>query len=186
MASPVLIRPQLPPQRNVAGFIADAVLEENAEDDLVITDHPVEQGASIQDNAYKLPAVVTLIYVWAAGSSQNVTHSTSFLKDLYQAFLQLQVTRTFFTIVTGKRVYNNMLLKSIGQLTDRTSENILQLRLTCQEIIFTTTQLVQISNAAVQALPNKNSPIVNQGNTNLVPGTNFNSNSGIPAPAGNP
>jgi len=46
-------------------IIAHATIEERHHDELEVTDHPVEQGAMINDHAYKRPAEVTLHLGWS-------------------------------------------------------------------------------------------------------------------------
>lgn len=166
----------LQPKRALAGITADAVVEEKHTDTLIITEHPVEEGAVVADHAYKLPAEVTLTYVWSGGSNQNVNGDSTFLRALYQQLLSLQVNRTLFTIITGKRDYDNMLLQNVYVTTDRKTENSLQVVAVCREIILTRTQIVQLTPAAQQLLPNKTAPVVNQGDVNLGPAPNFNPN----------
>ena len=167
---PTLIRTH----RSLAGFVADAVVEEQHSDELIITEHPVEQGSVIADHAYKLPSRVVLTYVWSGGGGQNITQSNTFLTDIYAQLLQLQVDRTLFQVFTGKRVYDNMLLKELGVDTDKRTENILHVRAHCQEILLSTTQLVSINgDAAAMLFPSLTAPILNQGTQNLNPAPNF-------------
>jgi hypothetical protein len=166
------------PQRSLAGIQADAVLEEHHEDNLVITDHPVEEGAVISDHAYKMPAEVTLEYGWSMSSGFNSTFDSTFLNTLYQQLLQLQVDRTLFDVFTGKRKYSNMLVSSLSCTTDKATENVLLVRITCKEILRATTQVVQLTSSAAQLLPQKTAPIINQGNVGLRSAPNFNA-SGI-------
>lgn len=172
MSSPVIIQPLV---RNINGIKADAVIEERHSDEMVITSHPVEVGAVINDHAYRLPSSLGLNYTWAMGSKQNTTKDLSFLKSLYQQFRTLMVAATLVTVVTGKRFYQNMLIKTLDVVTDVNSENILELRLGLQEIILANTQTVQITPASQQLLPQRTGPTINQGQKNLQPGTNFNS-----------
>lgn len=58
----VLVRPK----RLIGPFVANATVEESHEDELEITDHPVETGAQISDHAYKLPYTVTIRAGWSA------------------------------------------------------------------------------------------------------------------------
>lgn len=162
------------PFRGFSTFTADAVIEERHEDELVITEHPVEAGATIADHAYKLPAEVTLTYVWGLGSPQNRTQDATFLQTLYQQLLQLQVNRTIFQVFTGKRIYSNMLLQALRVDTDRSTENALRVVATCREVLIATTQIVQTSSAVNQAFPQNNGPTVNMGPKALQPAPNFN------------
>lgn len=168
----------LKPRRALGGITADAVIEEQHTDSLVIADHPVEQGSTISDHAYKQPSEVILTYAWSGGSSQNGTGDATFLQSLYQQVLQLQINRTLLSIVTGKRTYQNMLIANIYETTTFKTENVLSLRVVCREVLLATTQITQLSGAAQQALPNKTAPIVNQGTVNPAPASNFNPNPG--------
>lgn len=163
------------PKRNMAGFIADAVIEERHSDSLVITDHPVEQGATISDHAYKRPAELTLDYEWSAGGGQG---SKQDLSTLYQQLLQLQVDRVLFDVVTGKRQYTNMLLETISVDTDFKKEFVLSVRAVCREVLIAKTQFATLSDSAVQLLPQSTGPVVGQGTVSLAPATNY--NTGVP------
>ncbi|HVI10235.1 MAG TPA: hypothetical protein VND65_18235 [Candidatus Binatia bacterium] len=164
-------------------LIADAVLEERGDDQMVITEQPVEQGAVISDHAYKLPSRLELTYGWSEGSPQNTTLDPSFLKNLYQQFLGLQVTRTLCKVYTGKRIYENMMIQAIQITTDKETENVLIVRLTMIEILIATTQQVNVPSAAVQAIPQKTAPTISQGGRTLQNAPNFNAiNPAVPPP----
>lgn len=172
----------LVPQRALKNIIADAVLEERHEDETEITSHPVEVGATVSDHAYDRPAELTLTYVWSMSSDQNSDgEGITFLNSLYTQILQLKVEHIPFRIVTGKRTYNNMLISGLMENTDKTTENVLLVRIHCREILMASTQVVRVSsaNAANHAQPEKTSSVVNQGPVNLLPGTNFNSGNGV-------
>jgi len=158
----------------VATITADAVLEEHGDDQLVITEQPVEAGATISDHAYKLPARLELEYGWAGGSQQNTGNDPAFLKGLYQQLLGLQTSRTLCTVYTGKRIYTNMLIQGIALRTEKETENILLVRLAMQEILIATTQQVNLQIGTLQAVPDKTSPIVSQGGRTLQNAPNFN------------
>jgi hypothetical protein len=162
---------------------ADAVVEEDSDDEMVVTDHPVEVGATISDHAYSLPAQLGLIYAWSLGSNQNtnvdpetgaVSKDSDFLKKIYQQLLSLKAGKVLCTVNTGKRVYQNMLIIRLSQKTDKENENSLTVRVGLKEILMATTQAVPLTSAAVQAFPQNTAPTVNQGAVSLQPGTNFN------------
>ena len=170
MSSPVLIRPV----RNVGGISADAVMEERHSDSMEITDHPVEVGSSVTDHAYRRPSTLTLTYVWATGSKQNATKDQAFLQTLYQRFLNLMIAATLLQVFTGKRTYKNMMIEDVGVITDKDHENILEMRLELRELLFANTQVVQITPSAQQLIPQRTGPTIDQGQKNLQPGVNFN------------
>jgi len=162
---------------------ADAVVEEDGDDEMVITDHPVEVGAVISDHAFALPARLGLIYAWSGGSDQNqtvdpetqaVSKDPDFLKNIYQQLLNLEKNRVLCEVNTGKRMYQNMLISRLTIRTDKENENSLTVHVEMKEILTAATQSVPLSNAAVQQFPQNTAPVVNQGNVSLQPGTNFN------------
>lgn len=52
-------------------IIAQATVEEVHDDELEITDHPIEQGASITDHAYKRPSEVVVRCGWSNSPSSS-------------------------------------------------------------------------------------------------------------------
>lgn len=91
------------------------------------------------------------------------------IRNVYFKLLQLQVDRVLFDIYTGKRPYVNMLLKGLSVTTDKRTEHALLLRAHCREVLLvqtTTVSLVPI-NAKAQVLPEKTTPLVDQGRKQL-------------------
>lgn len=156
-------------------IVADAVIRELHEDELEVTEQPVEAGAAITDHAYKLPSSLELEYGWARASKQNVQLDPSFLKALYDQVLGLQVNRILCTVNTGKRIYTNMLVRRIVTESDKEQENILWLKLLMKEVLVVPkTVAVPLTDQAVQGLPQQTAATIPQGDHNLQPATNFN------------
>jgi hypothetical protein len=153
---------------------ADAVLTERHHDESEITEHPVEQGSVISDHIFNRPAHLDLTYAWAPGSQYNTSQDPGFLNTLYGQMLQLKANATLFRVVTGKRTYENMAIKSLGVVTDKETENVLDLTIELVEILMALTSSSTISAMSQQSLPQKTAPTVPQGQVNLQPGTNFN------------
>ena len=183
-----------PPEPPLRGILAaggnsilqpDTVIDESHQDQMTITDHPVEQGATISDHAYRRPYECTVVWGWSAsggtidGGALTQVLSTfmpssrpaSFLKDTYKTLLDLFNARTLFTLYTAKRVYSNMLIQTLAQTTDRQTENSMVMRISCREILLATTSTVQI---APTAQPGIYSTTQNNGTSNLQPATNVN------------
>ena len=156
-------------------MIADAVLEERADDDSVITDNPVEVGSVINDHAYDLPQELELTYVWDAVKQAN--GQPGFLEEQYRNVRKLKAAKPLLTCVTGKAQYSNLLLKGISNVTDRDTENVLMLRLTFRQVLLAITSTVQVP-ASQQTMPDKTMSTVNGGTVSLQPGTNFNADAG--------
>jgi hypothetical protein len=155
-------------------LIADAVLEERHDDESIITENPVELGSVTNDHAYDLPQDLDLVYVWSAASPQ-AGGQTSFLNQTYAQLLTLKQAKILLGIVTGKRAYQNMLIKGLSEITNGETENVLQIRISVRQLILVIVQTVNVSSSAQQAIPAKTMPLQNSGNSALAPATNFNS-----------
>jgi Dit-like tail protein len=172
---PVMIRPyRAIAAPSVPPLIADAVIDELSRDELQMTEQPVETGSTITDHAFNLPQELDLTYGWALGSSQNSTKDPSFLKNLYQQFLALQSGKVLLTVYTGKRIYQNMLIRVISVKTDKTTENVLLLQLSLKQVIFATTSIVNVNPNDLMSLPQKTANITDRGVLTLLPAPNFN------------
>lgn len=146
--TPVLVRPQ----RSIGGLYPDVTIEEKHTDDLEITEHPVEQGAAVHDHAFKKPEAVSIRSgVTDAKKSGGERPSQEF----YDKLLELQAKREPFDIITGKRKYKNMLIKSLFALSDPENENCLIFTAECQEVIIVATQVTSVPPRAKQANPAK-------------------------------
>lgn len=140
--------------RKIGVIIPDVVVSEKHSDTLEITEHPVETGAAISDHAYKRPSEVVMEVGFAGGGAlldfASSLTSTSLLgmspRETYQKLLDLQSSRTPFDVVTGKRIYKNMLIRALEVTTDKATENVLSAVLTMREVIITSTQTVQVAD----------------------------------------
>lgn len=190
-------------------LIPDATIEEVHTDDMEITDHPVEQGASISDHAFKRPAEVVITAGWSdspnnsgvvnsvLGSAANAnsavqavigaaellggilnvldgSSTSSPSTQAYQSLVTMQQNRSLFTIYTGKRTYQNMLIKSLATTTDQRTENSAIIRITCRQLLMAQTQTVTVPDSSVMANPEQNGPTTNMGTTYPVPAPNIN------------
>ena len=135
------------PLRSIGGFTGHITLSEVGNDKLTVTKHPVQQGAQITDHSYIEPSELS-VQIQAADYTKP-------LSEIYEDFLELQRLREPFFVVTGKRSYDNMLLTTIQQTTDKAKENVLALTLTFIEVILVpvTTTILQPRNK--QQFPNE-------------------------------
>lgn len=125
------------PTRRFGEISANVVVEESTNDTLTITKQPVQQGASISDHAYKEPTVFNSTMYFRDNPEKS-------LSKVYQDLLDLQVSRVPFDIVTPKRIYRNMLIAGLSQTTDKTTENVLKISMSFQEVI-----IVSVSTTTV-------------------------------------
>ncbi|HCR1151935.1 TPA: hypothetical protein OMU40_004013 [Klebsiella aerogenes] len=157
--------------RRIGLIVPSVVVSEKHSDTLEITEHPVETGAPVSDHAYKRPSEVVMEVGFAGGGSLLDFIDTSSLgltlglspKETYQQILDLQTSRIPFDVVTGKRLYSNMLIRSIEVTTDRTSENVLMAVLTLHEVIITQTQQIAVADKADMKEGANTSAVINSG-----------------------
>lgn len=161
--------------RTIMGLFADVTVEEKHKDELKITEHPTEVGAPINDHAYKEAPEVSMKVGWSESAGKlNGLVGDSFLSGntslniVYQTLIQLQESAVPLVISTGKRLYTNMLIKSLGCSTDLQTENVLMIDLTFKKI-----NLVQISETEVlvenQANPAETSGVSDGGTVQPKP-----------------
>lgn len=140
LTQPITIQSIFGTGRKVANINITVIINESASDTLTITKQPVQQGAAITDHAYKEPTTL----------SMSVFFQDEFgveLKDIYQKLLTLQLTREPFDVITPKRIYENMLISTISQSTDKQTENVLSISLSMQEILIVNVTTTQVPRA---------------------------------------
>ena len=164
--------------RKLGAIIPNVVVEEVHSDTLTITDHPVEQGAPITDHAFKNPAELSMRIGWSSSSlaldsvvssvvdsvkaGKLTTPKIKTVRDIYEDLLKLQASRKPFDVSTGKRLYKDMLIKSISTTTDASSENALVVSVVLRQIIIVQTKAAKLK-AENQKTPAKTAPAVDRG-----------------------
>lgn len=159
--------------RQINGIRVNVIINEETNDTLTITKQPVQQGASITDHAYKEPTELSMTayfrdnptfadQVNQLGAVFNSifnrgeqTEATGSLAATYKAFLDLQNSRVPFKVITPKRIYNSMLISSLGMTTDKSTENCLALHFRFQEVILVTLTTSQVPKEALR-IPQSN------------------------------
>ena len=157
--------------RRIGLIVPSVVVSGKHSDTLEITVHPVETGGPGSGHAYKRPSEVVMEVGFAGGGSLLDFIDTSSLgltlglspKETYQQILDLQTSRIPFDVVTGKRLYSNMLIRAIEVTTDRTSENVLMAVLTLREVIITQTQQIAVADKADMKEGANTSAVINSG-----------------------
>ena len=90
-------------------------------------------------------------------------------KEVYASFLEMQRNRELLDVITGKRQYSNMLLRTIEVTTDKTTENVLSSVLTLREVNITTTQTIQVADKTDMSQGADTSATQNAGVKSPVP-----------------
>ncbi|MFN1150102.1 phage baseplate protein [Serratia liquefaciens] len=174
--------------RAIGIIIPDVVISEKHSDTLDITEHPVEKPTStgtgsVSDHAYRRPAEVVMEVGFAGGGTLLDFADTSTLglslglspSETYEKILEIQRSRVPFSVVTGKRVYNDMLIRAIEVTTDKTSENVLMAVLTLREVIITQTQKITVADKANMSQGVSTSAVIDRGQVTGIPVTIKNS-----------
>lgn len=163
--------------RKIGIIIPSVVVSEKHSDTLEITEHPVEVGAAIADHAYKKPSEVVMEVGFSGGGSlldfaSNLT-GTSLLgmspQQTYQEILNLQASRIPFDVVTGKRLYSNMLIRALEVTTDKTTENVLSAVITLREVLISQTQQISVADKTNMKDGASTSAVLNTGTKSTKP-----------------
>lgn len=110
------------------------------------------------------------------------------IKDIYAKLRDYQMARLLFDVYTGKLKYENMLIRTLTQETDKKSENSLMLTIVCCQVLLATTELAAPSSVAADqtqiAGSGKNpAPATKQlGTKTVTPVKSFNNK--LPSPTG--
>lgn len=105
----------------------DCVLTEKHTTELDITEIPIETGAKVTDHAVVMPKKLSLD---VANDGAAAT---------FNALVRFQESRVPFSIVSGLKVYSNMLVKRIDADRDASFSRVLRARVDLQEIIIVST-----------------------------------------------
>lgn len=113
-----------------------------------------------------LPSTIKAAQSLLTGNSEDQA------KAIYKKLLSLQTDRIPFDVYTGKRVYRNMLLRSLSVTTDQHSENALAVVAVCREVIIVSTRpfVVPLSQ---QKEPEKTGGLSQFGPKSLIPAPTF-------------
>lgn len=116
--------------RSIGGVFVDVVISEEHTASMEIAEHPVESGAKISDHAWRMPYTVRL---------ESVVDSTRAVAA-YQQLLAVQERAEPFSLVTGLKVYSNMLIREIVATRDKEHARILKFEAELQEVVIVNTQ----------------------------------------------
>ena len=119
--------------------------------------------------------------VWSLGPSLSGTlldfagslTATSLLglspQETYQQLLDLQARRMPFSVTTGKRQYNNMLIATLSVTTESESENVLFAELTLKEVILVQTKEVYVAEKSEMKMGVNTAEVRNTGTKTTKP-----------------
>ena len=132
--------------RSIGTLIPGVTIDEQHVDDLMITSHPVAIGGNISDHAVKQPSTLIMRCGWSeSGNIFNFDKNLQLAPGPLEAYKQLQAlqnNRQPISVVTGKRLYENMLIRRLTVVTDVETENALIAEVEFQQIIIADTTTV--------------------------------------------
>lgn len=174
--------------KKIGDITISATLEEVYHDELTITEHPVENGANINDHAFKRPNEVIIKCGWSnadytailGGTPAKVNNgmpaTSTYVDAVYSQLLALQESRKPFDLVTCRRQYSNMLIQSLMVINDDKTSGALMVTATLREVIIVKTKATTLPPRDVQEDPAATAETENKGTKAPVPAT--------PAPGG--
>ena len=128
----------------------DIIISESATATARLTENPIENGANVNDHIIIEPMTFTTAGVVSNISSSTIgqftraptifSQNNSKAKEAWEALLQLQISKTPFTLVQGLKEYNNVVILSLSESQDKATANGLFFTASMKEIIFVGTE----------------------------------------------
>lgn len=174
--------------KKIGSIRVQVAIEEVYNDELTITEHPVEKGSEITDHAFKRQPDLTMRCGWSnadyealLGAAEATFEggglpSAQYVNAIYSQLLALQEARTPFDVTTSRRLYRDMLLQGLRLTTDSKTSSALVLTATLKQIRIVSTQATKLPPREDQADPASTAETSNGGVKAAVPAT--------PAPGG--
>ena len=137
------------PKVSVGGWFFDAVLKLTHDRGLVITDHPVEEGANITDHSYVRAKTLTLEIgmsdVGVGGFETRQSRSVS----AFEILSEMQEKREPVDVVTRLDTYKNMLIEDIKVDEDNTTTHGLRASVFLREVKIVSAESVMLEGRPV-------------------------------------
>ncbi|HDR9029978.1 TPA: hypothetical protein QDB14_004201 [Burkholderia vietnamiensis] len=174
--------------KKIGSITVQVAIEEIYNDELVITEHPVEQGAQISDHAFKRQPDLSMQCGWSNADYEALLGaaeatfdggglpSAQYINAIYSQLLALQQARTPVDVTTSRRIYQNMLLQGLRLTVDAKTSSALILTATAKQIKIVSTQVTTLPPRENQADPASTAETGNGGTKAAMPAT--------PAPGG--
>jgi len=140
-------------------FTFDAGFSESPTDEAEVTRHPVEDGADITDHVQDLPARLSLV---VGLTNSPLPEQGPMAKnrdlDLYLELLDVKRRGELLQVVTGLRVYDNMVLTRVAPTRTARSGQALEINIDFEEVKLTTTETVDIPPAQQRRRAGRQNP----------------------------
>lgn len=159
-------------QISLAGLVFDAYLTMRESHELEITQHPVEDGSTVSDHAYKKPIIFEYEIGVSNASQGKVLGQFGLLDRSKQAFellFYLQKSRIPVPLVNKYGTYSNVLIQSFVPTDDYRTADTLRARIVLREVQITYTQQnLANSNPAILDKNNRGTQSASEADNNWV------------------
>lgn len=156
-------------------IVPDVTISEVHDDEVTVTQHPVDTGAAISDHAIVQPASVTCVFGWSDSSrALNSALDGSILKgmqtskDVYDRLVELKNQRSLLRLSTGKRKYPSVVITKLKVSTTVDTESAAIIEVTFQEVFLVEAKTVSLA-AIRQKSPRKTASKTSGGSRSAVP-----------------
>lgn len=134
---------------NIGGFFFDAILNEEHESELTITEHPVQTGAAVTDHSFLNPSLLTMEVAMSDAMATMVpgqfTEYYTKSVSAYEKLRELQAYRIPLEVHTRLHHYENMLIQSLRAPDDYKTLYGLRCTVVLQEIFVVNVQEETVS-----------------------------------------
>lgn len=152
-------------QINLDGYVFDAYLNMQSESGLKITDHPVETGSPITDNAYPEPKTFNLDILVSDTSAGKIPGQFGYNNRPINAYSLLeswQKERKLLRFNSKYGFYENVLVERISSNDDYTTLYSMRVSVSLKEVITTESRIIPVTSAGWME------DSINKGNQNAT------------------
>jgi len=162
---------------------AQIVIDERHEDTAQVTSHPVQATANISDHIIILPTRLAIRMGWTSYGLQSLgtyeqeaisgggIPTPNNIRQIYNTVLGMFRNRVPFTITTGKRQLQNMVITALREETTERTENCLILTVYCEQVFLVQTTYTAVPGNNVQADASASGSPVAVGTQQIKPST---------------
>lgn len=129
----------------------DATMNESGTDAIEVTKHPVEQGIEITDHSQPEPTKLSLSGVFTNTPLGDDSPEVNRDIRLYESLRALQAKREPVTVVTGIRIYQDMIITSVGGARDSGSGQEINVTVEFQQVRFAQQAVVPVPPGILRA-----------------------------------
>lgn len=156
MADPLslLFTPRPNRRVSIGAILLDATISEEHEATNVVTNHPIEDGGFVTDHVYEEPDRVTIegeitnTPVMLFGGLVGITDRRI---EAFEQLRDIRASRDIVTLVTGLKVYTNMVMTSLSTPRTQTTGGRLQFTASFQDVRKVASQVVGVVDVAKAA-----------------------------------